>query len=320
MDKKYLITVIILTYNPIWEKLRNTIKSIIVQQNINLQIIIADDCSVNNLSVQTEKYFQELNFTDYQFIRMQTNGGTVKNINNVLDTCEGDYIKLISPGDLLYNESVLYDWIKEMDCKRAEISFGNAVYYENRNEKIHILKMLAHPQDISIYRYNNRKLRKNYLIYDDIWLGAATLCKANSFKKYIKMLVGKVVYAEDHINRLMVLCNEPVHFFNKNIIFYEYGTGVSTSKNNEWKKKLQTDWESADTIISELLEKESSSLKREFKQICFCKASNHTVHKIKKFFFIKGLLFWKIKFHFNKRWTDTDISLDETIFKSINWD
>ena len=55
IENKYDISVIIVTYNPKWEKLRTTILSILFQKNINIEIIVSDDGSKNNLFEQQQK-------------------------------------------------------------------------------------------------------------------------------------------------------------------------------------------------------------------------------------------------------------------------
>ena len=77
MKNDYNITVVVLTYNPVWEKLRATLKSIVEQQDVHLQVVITDDGSKNNYFDKVESYFKEIGFDDFKLISNKNNEGTV---------------------------------------------------------------------------------------------------------------------------------------------------------------------------------------------------------------------------------------------------
>ena len=52
--------------------------------------------------------------------------------------------------------------------------------------------------------------------------------------QYLKRILGRIKYAEDMIYRMMISNGEKMVYFPENVIWYEYGTGISTSKNNKW--------------------------------------------------------------------------------------
>ena len=59
MQNKYEISVLVLTYNFIYNNLIKTLDSIISQKNINFEIVIADDGSENNHKKEIIDYFKD---------------------------------------------------------------------------------------------------------------------------------------------------------------------------------------------------------------------------------------------------------------------
>ena len=103
-NKMYKVSVIVVMYNPIPEKLWLTLNSIINQEKVDLEIVIADDGSKNNLFDAIEEYMKKNDFSNYKFVYHKQNQGTVLNCYDGVNQASGDYIKLISPGDLLISK------------------------------------------------------------------------------------------------------------------------------------------------------------------------------------------------------------------------
>ena len=135
-----LVTVCVLTYNPDWVKFRNTLRSIICQKSVDFDIVVSDDGSKDDCFDKAELFFNENGFSSYKLVKKTENQGTVKNAISALQHTRGKYVKLISPGDLLYDENVLAEFVDFAEHNPAAAYFGNAVYYslENTNRiKIH---------------------------------------------------------------------------------------------------------------------------------------------------------------------------------------
>ena len=83
------------------------------------------------------------------------------------------------------------------------------------------------------------KARWNYVVLDDVALGAAILGKTSLQMRYAKdLLSAEIRYAEDYMYRLMMFDGVSGSYFRSTTVFYEYGTGVSSGKSKAWKKKL----------------------------------------------------------------------------------
>ncbi len=123
------VTVIVASYNPIWEKLRRTLCSIILQKDIHIEIIVVDDGSEDNLFIKIRNFFYEYNFKEYILMDSDINQGTCINIYRGAKAAKGKYLKCISPGDYLYEETTLKQMYEYAEKNNADVCFGEAIYY-----------------------------------------------------------------------------------------------------------------------------------------------------------------------------------------------
>lgn len=61
-NNKYKITVVVITYNPDYKKLFQTLYSIVIQKNIIFEIIVSDDGTIDFDKKGIEQWFIENNF------------------------------------------------------------------------------------------------------------------------------------------------------------------------------------------------------------------------------------------------------------------
>lgn len=249
--KKYKAAICVLTYFPYMEKLIDTLQSIVKQKKIHFQIVISDDGSQENHFEKIKEYFNKVKFTDYKLIAASENQGTVKNVEHAVLEAEAEYIKLISPGDCLTTETILAEWIDHLEKSKKKWSFSDAYYYSKDEQGRYIFhSCYANPQIVDVYlRHKDEWCRWNYSVLDDIALGAATLCERDLMLRYIQEISGKVKFGEDNIYRLMVFDGFVADYFPKEAILYEYGSGISTSSNKVWEKRLQDDWKVTQSIM-----------------------------------------------------------------------
>lgn len=249
MDR-YKVSVVVVTYNPDRQKLLDTLQSIVAQKNISFQIVIADDGSAEPEICASEQFFAECGFADYVIVRNEVNRGTVYNMVSAVAQCSGTYVKSISPGDLLSGETVLSQWVSATEAAEAAVSFCDAVYYVNENGQKEPVQRYANPQFTGCYKHNCKEAaRYNYLILDDLFLGAALICRTDVIAKYLDEIAGKIIYAEDNIYRLMVYDRVPVYYFPQCGVLYETDSGISTSGSNFWHEKLMADWDCGTQLL-----------------------------------------------------------------------
>lgn len=258
LEKKHDISVIMATYNPIWEKCVFTLDSIIGQRDVDFELIVVDDGSQNVLFDRFESYFRNKAFNAYKLISHKRNQGTVKNCYDGLLAASGKYIKLISPGDALFNENTLSEWIKNLNESGRNWSFAEAIYYSSFDESYEILKVPVAPRVIDCYLKNKTELcRWNYVVLEDYPLGAAIVCDRKLFTEYLGEVLDKVIYAEDLSYVLMMYDNILPFYYSKPCVFYEFGCGVSTTKDNKWRKRFQNDLTTIELIVLKREENDS---------------------------------------------------------------
>ena len=241
------VTILILTYNSSWKSLKRTIESVLSQENVCFQIVIADDGSKEDYMQKAEEYFKLNNFKFYVLVKNKENAGTVKNTISGLKQSKGRYTKLISPGDRLLKKDTLKKWVDFVDGH--EWSFSDAIYcdvYEN------VITKKSFPQNTDIYiKGSDLDKRWNYVVVGDIALGAATIGKTDLILNYCERLSnGGVKLAEDNIWRLMMFDGLVGQYYPEKTIIYEYGSGISTCKNSKMKVKLKEDWKNTNKIMN----------------------------------------------------------------------
>lgn len=239
---KYDISVIVLCYNPILEKLINTLQSIVIQKHVSFEIVIADDGSSDVTYINKVcEWFENKSFKDYKIIKNSKNQGTVKNLLSGVEQAEAQYIKGISPGDFLHDEKVLDKIVSVVKKEKYDVCFGMAGYYSYSNGEV-TLHARQNPNDLSIYRKNSKKkLIRNYIYFQDYILGANLVYKTEVIKKCLLKISPFIQYCEDLSVVCMINDGLQVKFIDDILIWYEYGVGISTQKNNKWNQIIHAE-------------------------------------------------------------------------------
>lgn len=256
------VSIIVATYNPRWDALVATLDSILKQTYIDYEIIIADDGSKIHYFDLLNDYFAKCNFTNIKLVKNKVNRGTVYNVYSGLLEARGNFVKIISPGDLLYKADTLRKWIDFMEDSNLKWSFSEVIPYQNIDDSITPSTVKTYPRNISVYRNGtDEAIRWQYFVLSDLAVGASMICCRDLQIKYIEEILNVVIYAEDNIWRSMMFDGIIGRLYDEYTVLYEYGTGVSTSKNNIWTKRLRDDWNNNDKILSTRDELDSFQLK-----------------------------------------------------------
>lgn len=245
------ISVIVACYQPDLTKLLLTLKSILMQRECSYEIVVADDGSDENHFPEVKAFFARHAFDRYKLVASEENQGTVMNFWQGFQACRGEYIRPISPGDYLHGFYALRDWADFMDARPdIAMTFCDAIYYHFEGGEMMTSREFAHPQNTCAFRGGD--CVRPYLLYDDICLGAAAMCRTKALKRYLPLLLHKVIYAEDNVYRIMTYAGERFQFYPAKSVLYEYGTGISTNGQSVWAKRLRDDWRAANEIMLDL--------------------------------------------------------------------
>lgn len=245
MGKEIQVSIIVLSYNPALSKLFRTLNAAIAQKEVDFEVVVCDDGSKENHFDEIKCFFEEKHFTDYVLVENKQNQGTVKNYLSGLKASSGKYTFATSPGDYIFDEYTIRDFYKFADQKESLICFGNAVYYYIEDEIPHITSQLNIPYRPKLFNEAKSKTDAEINFYfEGRILGAMFLRERNTAIKYVEMIEDYSKFVEDATSSAAALADGiTIDYYDRNIVWYEYGTGVSTQgKESQWGKITDNDY------------------------------------------------------------------------------
>ena len=265
------VSVFVTTYNSIWEKVRLTLESIIIQQNITFEIVVSDDGSKENHYEEIREYFKEKHFENYALVENVKNVGTIRNCLRALEVSKGKYVKGISPGDLLIGKNCLADWVKALRESGKKWAFADFLFYRRIGmDEVQIETHALFPKNIGPYLVNDEaKIRYISVMEGERPSGVATIFERNTWKMYLQRLATLVQYAEDLSYYLMFLEDIIPFYFSQNVVLYEIGEGISTSGSEFWLNVMEQEKRAVNEYIRsteayhELLQQKEKYQKKE---------------------------------------------------------
>lgn len=237
------ISVGVVTYNSDWEKTRKTLESILVQKFVNFEIVISDDGSKKTNYDKIKDFFAERRFEDYVLVHNNENVGTIKNCIRAGEHSNGKYIKMISPGDLLFGEDSLWLLLSALKKAKKKWSFGSMICVSDSTKtEMETLAFHLGPQDIKPYEDNNDELIKyNYIYCADKISVTTILVEKETWKRYLGKITNYIKYAEDYSYELMIWDGIMPVYVPAYVEIYEVGSGISTSNNDRWLEILSNE-------------------------------------------------------------------------------
>ena len=140
--------------------------------------------------------------------------------------------------------------------------------------------------------------------------------KTDTISKYMGIIKNKIVYAEDYMIRIMVYDGISVVYYPKTVIWYEYGTGISTSKNDEWDLLLHTDFETSNDLISQ--REAVNCMQKKFKKYLKLR-KNKLLNKLLKILFFPSVFIYRAKFRYAKSYIPLKTNKTSDIEKMCCW-
>lgn len=248
-------SIILMSFNASVEQVEHTVLSVINQKDVNLEVIVCDDCSRDNHFDFVEALMKEHNFTNYQLIGAEKNMGTIRNILRGIQIARGKYAKLLGYGDLLYRDTTLREVYQFMEEGNHQSCFGLIQGYKQKDGEVFPAEHKS-PLEIGAYREKNRQnIAKNILIAEDWVSGVSIFATTEYYNKYISLLKDKVIYCEDWATALALVDGEYLALLDDYVVWYEVGEGVSTTPNPVWRAKLLEDNRQFWNVFKEYAEK-----------------------------------------------------------------
>ncbi len=242
---KYDVTVLVASYNSSWNSMKRTLCSILNQEGINFQIVITDDGSEETYFENAKELFEAYKFDEYKLVHLDTNKGTCYNIYNGLLQSDGNYVKTIGPGDCFFDRNTLMNWVSYAKKEAAAVCFGDSVFFSRAVDGTEcIISERRYPQNVNPYMgdgYSVKEAIYNYVLLGDVVWGSNLLTEKELMIQYLKVILGSIKYAEDMIYRMMISNGEKMVYYPEHVIWYEYGSGISTSKDNKWNSIISNE-------------------------------------------------------------------------------
>jgi len=212
-----MVTIIIICYKNIAD-LWMTLDSILEQNYKNIQLIISDDASeefdldaVREYAGKCENLVINAN---------KSNLGTVQHLNKILQFVNGEYIKLISPGDKFVGKNSLSNMVKSIGTGNILVSptlaYGKKIQYLNPSRQS--FKRLKTNTLAALYTRNEINIIGTIFRSD--------LILSNGFNNNYRII-------EDYPFVLQLAKDDVEFVFDDNVYCYYKLGGVSTSGGNE---------------------------------------------------------------------------------------
>lgn len=292
-------SVVVCTYRPNWEKLRLTLKSILMQKDCRFQIVVTDDGSEDNLFNRIQSYFDDNGFTDFKLIANTHNGGTVQNVLHGVYASNGKLIKPISPGDFLHGEDCLRKWVDFMDNHNDYVmSYCDSIYYHWEGGKIVPIKEKANPQ-------STEPDVLQYIVYDDVCLGASVMVRRQEWLTCLEMIRGKIMYCEDSSYPIMLFQGMKIINMPRVLLLYEFGSGISTGKSIFWHEQIKKDIDATNNILL-LLDTGNEKRRIIVRKYLSIPVNGGFVSKCKRIVTCPSIILYRIKRRFFPRKTPID--------------
>ena len=176
-------SVIITHYNQM-KYIEEAIKSVFKQDYLNMEIIIADDCSKTFDKKKVQKLIEKYNKKNlpYKIVAGKVNEGTVKNINRAVKSTTGDYIMFFAADDELSNDKVISNFAKEFEDENKKIVTAQCVQCGSTFDK----KFGRFVKAFKSLRLNKKSSLKMYETMAEgcCYASGATAYRREVFEKY----------------------------------------------------------------------------------------------------------------------------------------
>ena len=161
-----------------------------------------------------------------------------------MNQTEGKYVKFISAGDAFYDDQTVQGIFDFMEREHCCCCFGLLQGYQVEDHNSIKKIKYYHPFDLNAYRKKDvRRITKNLVLYSDNVCGAA-ICYEKEFAiDYMHRICQEVVYEEDIFQVLAAVEGRPVQLYDRYMIWYEIGSGMTTKKHSEFEERIRRDVE-----------------------------------------------------------------------------
>lgn len=249
----YNMTVLVTTYNQPFESVRFTLETILAQDFDSFEIVISDDGSSNGITDEIETYLNTRSFHRYSIVSNAENAGTVKNIISGLSAVKGNLVKQLSPGDGLFAPDTLSTIWRFYKQTRCPIGFGQLKGYAISADGSPVFSDYNAPRKPDAFESSTTAELLRDEILNTNWIpGCSLFYEPEFFAGYLKRLAHfGVRYCEDLSCPLVLADDQRIAFLNAPVLWYELGSGISTSGGKKATARMYADHRAFFTALAQ---------------------------------------------------------------------
>ena len=225
------ISVIVCTYKPDLNKLKRTLLSIFRQKEVDVEIVVSDDGSNIDFSEIENWVSRYLPDTfSIKYLISKENRGIIKNYLAALELVSNTYFKTLAPGDYLNTEFALKKYLDKLEKGNFVACYSDAIHFSQNGDEFKVINNKAPLLDTFKKKYKKNRVLRALCLYQDYILGAAAAYKTEEYKKCLTVLSEcGLKHGEDFSLILLSLKGYPIGYIDEYLMWYESGSGVSTS-------------------------------------------------------------------------------------------
>lgn len=213
--KEGLVSIVTPLYNS--EKyIEETILSVLAQTYENWEMLIIDDCSIDNGPNIVKKYIEQDERIKY--LKLEKNSGAAVSRNKAIELAEGEYIAFLDSDDLWKKEK-LEKQVKFMKENNYAISFTEYEEIDENSKKLNIL--IKSPKKPVTYR--------RYLLTNPI----GCLTGVYSVKKLGKVYMPNLRKRQDTGFWLNILKKDKAYSLKENLALYRINSSSLSFKKTD---------------------------------------------------------------------------------------
>lgn len=247
------IATIVTVYNQDVRSCLLSMASAALQEGCSSQIVIADDCSQVDNTAVFEDFLSYSGASDHVVVRHCENRQTVRNILESLPYVEAPYVRELGAGDLYYSEHALARMKAFLDMDGGPCAFGLIIAFEPGEDMGRVYGAPTNASDyVACLATDSRDMLRHQLLAADWVPGPAQFWRTEALASYLTELSDSlgVRYCEDFALTLL-LRHETPHFLDEPLVWYELGSGISTTGSRESVTRMYNDHEHLYSALTE---------------------------------------------------------------------
>ncbi|BEU86963.1 hypothetical protein TAMA11512_04270 [Selenomonas sp. TAMA-11512] len=226
-DKEADVTVLFITYQQDEEETLMSLRSVLRQKDICVEIVVSDDGSEENHFDAIKALFERYNFTRYKMLAHEENRGIIKNLIGALKEASAKWVKVLSPGDFFYSEKVLSRWYVHVRRVGCDVSFGRHIMYRKIDAGYEMIP--------SVFRHRKNwaeDVFTSYITYDQSVGGCLAFHKKDCYLHYLELLAERGAILSEDASHIIMACERvKMDLYLENVIYYER-SGISAGFNS----------------------------------------------------------------------------------------